>query len=1165
MTPALKIARIAACLAFGVLAVCSYAQEPISIADAKHSEPADVLIANRTPGLPAWTPADVAALRTELLEAANSRRTAIAAGQDPAEYDSALGNFVGQWLARGLPFDGAVHVDHPDFNEPGVAAAVLDFLAWYEHYRHTRSEPEKYDYTPTQYPVEVVAFIERHGRSLAQIQALAPVMEGGIAGGTGCYVKTTFAVGLTLLSGATTIWVADGTDDAYVDVPLGFSAPWFQFPGCNTGFYGSTQVRVSSNGYISFFQVSEGAEAGDLYLNDPIPDQSTPAGFIAPWWDDLFVAPAQGASDRVSYKTEGVAPNRVMTIEYSSMSRLGGLTTDFHTFQVKLFEYDQSVELHYGGWSADTSDSATIGMESNYQWYFECGPNCDNLNDTRPNDNYRFRPYTAYNEDECPEAHLMCSNNTQAAFRFLTQCTNDGESTCDGNTGARDIWFKYRAPCSGVATFKTCAFDQGFEPNTNPAMSVHSACPGTTANQLACNNDYGPDGDCHPTQARIDLNMSAGQLVYIRVTHFGTQLTAQAVDFQVVFTPANPPANDHCQDAEVLISGEGALGNVSCASHSPGILCAGGSGDVYYRFTAPSCSGVLRISLCGTEAVSGLHSAFSVHTSCPATHENTIECVTDQYPDPNPCGQGPATDAQADVPMQAGQTVLIRVLAVGGTCDGYDDGRFNLMANWIPSNVAPLNNTIAGAKHVGCNTSTFGSTCNSNVQAVPVCSGVVSNTVGVWYTMEGDGGMNSVSTCNSNFDTKISVFRGPTNALVCVAGNNDDPGCGLNPWASRVDWLTTAGERYYILVHGFAFGTLSDRGEFELVVTGNAAPDNDLCGDALAVGVPSTTLGNLTCATSDTPQCTIGEPRDVWYSVTIPCDGMLQVDTFGTYAMADLDSTLSLFSACGGAALDCNDDCFGVDCNGHPLDARLNRAVQAGEQFLIRVSQFGLFDYAPFTLNVSIHPHNDDCSAAASIADGSTPFCSYGANTDGPLTCLIRSDVWYRYRASCTGMLTVSTCGSGFNTALAVYNGWGCPPGAEAHCSDDGCGDDASVTFPVNIGELYLIRVGGPFGSGQGVINISCSVDACGGVQRADANCDGLINNFDIDPFIAGILEPLEPVAPATYSASVPDAQACWDKRACWGDTDCNGLFNNFDIDPFVNCLLLPVNCTPCP
>ncbi|MGE0479889.1 MAG: hypothetical protein AB7Q17_05390 [Phycisphaerae bacterium] len=59
-----------------------------------------------------------------------------------------------------------------------------------------------------------------------------------------------------------------------------------------------------------------------------------------------------------------------------------------------------------------------------------------------------------------------------------------------------------------------------------------------------------------------------------------------------------------------------------------------------------------------------------------------------------------------------------------------------------------------------------------------------------------------------------------------------------------------------------------------------------------------------------------------------------------------------------------------------------------------------------------------------------------------------------------------------------------------------------------------------------------------------DLNCDGLVNNFDINAFVTAISDP------ALYDALYPYC----DRAAA--DIDRNGLVNNFDINPFVECLL---------
>lgn len=61
--------------------------------------------------------------------------------------------------------------------------------------------------------------------------------------------------------------------------------------------------------------------------------------------------------------------------------------------------------------------------------------------------------------------------------------------------------------------------------------------------------------------------------------------------------------------------------------------------------------------------------------------------------------------------------------------------------------------------------------------------------------------------------------------------------------------------------------------------------------------------------------------------------------------------------------------------------------------------------------------------------------------------------------------------------------------------------------------------------------------------EPGDLNCDGLLNNFDINPFVLALTDP------AAYAVAFPN---CSSQLA---DINHDGLVNNFDIDPFVVCL----------
>ena len=98
------------------------------------------------------------------------------------------------------------------------------------------------------------------------------------------------------------------------------------------------------------------------------------------------------------------------------------------------------------------------------------------------------------------------------------------------------------------------------------------------------------------------------------------------------------------------------------------------------------------------------------------------------------------------------------------------------------------------------------STVMATAETAPFCGTTDGTGGGVWYSFVGTGDGVVVTTCNpaTNYDTKIRVYTGSCGALVCVAGNDDDP-CGA--LRSRVSFVSNLGVTYYILVHGFGGAT----------------------------------------------------------------------------------------------------------------------------------------------------------------------------------------------------------------------------------------------------------------------------------------------------------------------------------------------------------------------
>ena len=113
-------------------------------------------------------------------------------------------------------------------------------------------------------------------------------------------------------------------------------------------------------------------------------------------------------------------------------------------------------------------------------------------------------------------------------------------------------------------------------------------------------------------------------------------------------------------------------------------------------------------------------------------------------------------------------------------------------------------------------------------------------------------------------------------------------------------------------------------------------------------------------------------------------------------------------------------------------------------------------------------------------------------------------------------------------------------------------GADANVLISKHIYGLDLVETTTTLGGTSldaGTLLLSgtpfTSTDCIWLVPPGDVNCDGHLNNFDIDPFVELLVDP------AGYHANHP---------SCPGediaDVNGDGAFNMFDIDPFVDLLV---------
>jgi subtilisin-like proprotein convertase family protein len=130
----------------------------------------------------------------------------------------------------------------------------------------------------------------------------------------------------------------------------------------------------------------------------------------------------------------------------------------------------------------------------------------------------------------------------------------------------------------------------------------------------------------------------------------------------------------------------------------------------------------------------------------------------------------------------------------------------------------PINDTCDNAITIACGQSIIDSTIFASPFENPgLCVTDLSTAPGMWYTFIGTGEQVSITTCssNTNFDTKLGLFEGPCDTLICMDGNDDDFTCPNSGLQSSINnFITTLGVEYLIYVTGFGTGT----GVFELTL-----------------------------------------------------------------------------------------------------------------------------------------------------------------------------------------------------------------------------------------------------------------------------------------------------------------------------------------------------------
>src|SRR6185369_11613015 len=104
--------------------------------------------------------------------------------------------------------------------------------------------------------------------------------------------------------------------------------------------------------------------------------------------------------------------------------------------------------------------------------------------------------------------------------------STDGSTTC-GSSTSPDVWYTFTLSDAAFVTADLCG-----GASWDTVLSIHTACPGTAANAVACNDDT-----CN-YQSRVAASLNAGVPYYLRVSGFSSNHTG---DFTVLVTTGTAP------------------------------------------------------------------------------------------------------------------------------------------------------------------------------------------------------------------------------------------------------------------------------------------------------------------------------------------------------------------------------------------------------------------------------------------------------------------------------------------------------------------------------------------------------------------------------------------------------------------------------------------------
>ncbi|MBI5864629.1 MAG: fibronectin type III domain-containing protein [Planctomycetes bacterium] len=158
--------------------------------------------------------------------------------------------------------------------------------------------------------------------------------------------------------------------------------------------------------------------------------------------------------------------------------------------------------------------------------------------------------------DACANAIAACPGTTYTGNTGAA--SNDGSASCGSSSTAPDVWYSYSPATSGTATFSMCASS----PYYDSVLSVHTGCPGTSLNQIGCDDD----GCFGAGPSVVTAAVTGGNTYFIRIAGYAGAAGPFALN---ITGPACGTSGNYTLATSV--SGQGSIAlNPSGGSYPPG-------------------------------------------------------------------------------------------------------------------------------------------------------------------------------------------------------------------------------------------------------------------------------------------------------------------------------------------------------------------------------------------------------------------------------------------------------------------------------------------------------------------------------------------------------------------------------------------------------------------